>query len=243
MRALRLIWCGLIALLGVGTAHADDQSKEFRPPSATMQLLVKQLREHLPQGWSVSYDEGRRWIEIDRNRDALATGPVFNAPPDEKPMARKIWFALDIIPFMSREKYQELESDNEEIQKKLDEMAVKYGIRGLFGGDYGIAGHEATDEDRRHLAVYRTLAAKGHELPDFHFKDISLKWDPPQSNGWLFMPVDSGVVHECEDVSKEPRSKLRGILEGKLKPREKPKQASGNLTQEIKKIESTISKY
>jgi hypothetical protein len=36
--------------------------------------------------------------------------------------------------------------------------------------------------------------------------------------------------------SKYPRSKLRGILEDKLKPREKSKQASRNSTQEIKTI-------
>jgi hypothetical protein len=45
---------------------------------------------------------------------------------------------------------------------------------------------------------------------------------------------DRVVKEEAFEASKEPRSKLRGILEDKPKLTEKSKQASRNSTQEIK---------
>lgn len=202
MKAARLFCGGAILLLLANFAWADEEAGKHYPPAATVEALVKDLKDRIPQGWSIAYDKDNAMIEVDRDHETLCDSVAINGSPFDKPEKVKVKLALEIVPFVSSVQYKRLDAENKQLQKKLDVIDKELRAGGAFAGKDGYmnAGHG----DAAEISYYNGLKKKLHAVPEFRYRDISLDTlDGP----WV--PIDDAVAQEYREVIK----KIEGALE------------------------------
>jgi hypothetical protein len=205
MRALAL---GVLVLLVAANLRAD--SAGYEAPASTVRLLVKALKDGLPQSWSIQYDRENSQVEITRDHYVRATSSLPDQSEQEATEVKSIKFSLylQLMPSLSKENFHKLKVDNEETGKKLEKLFTELS-RGLpYKGDDFVA---TDDASKKKIAEYERLKGTLHDLPQFQFRDVGLKWIPvdPDSYGFYpYAPVDEVIGKECKGVIK----KIEGTL-------------------------------
>lgn len=184
----------LMAVMATLSTHAEQTGQRANE-------LVLRIRTVLPKGWTVSYEKSYSWLEISRNKSVLLLSELPNLPPGEKPTLRKWLFAFRAMAFVSPADHDRLSAENKRIQNEADalyEELVKRRISQKFDSF-----SPSTEADKVDVARYEKLKASLHKIPDFYFRDISLKLGiGSPDRPWGFI-VNEREREECAEVEKK----------------------------------------
>jgi len=189
MKTLSLTFLTL-ALISCGRGRQQEGSAN---------QLLKNIRAELPKGWSATYDREYSWLEVSRDESVSSLSGLPNSPLNEKPERRIFAFAFRVVPVVSPGEYHRWSTENAKVQKELTalyEGLVKRRVSQKF--DSFIPG---TDTERTDVARYNALKASLHILPDFYFRDISLRWGLG-SPGDAINISDDKIRDECSRVQE-----------------------------------------
>jgi hypothetical protein len=197
------------AILLSGSPLANELQWNARPPKSTVASLMREIKNRLPEGWSVSVgsDNAGAVMEIRRDHLTLATSEAPNLSVNEKPESVQVTYALGFVSFISPPEYQRLKAENQKIEKQVDAVYVKLEESSTVSRKFDDF-DGGNEEDKRNIAEYRRLENELHALPRFHYQNVSLEW--AQINiefgigGWL--PTNEATRRECDDVLKKIES-------------------------------------
>lgn len=178
--------------------------------SKSVSVLVERVRTAIPQGWTVTYDMKDSWLEISRDKKALASVYVINGPghQEQKPERIKVTLAFRVVDFITPENYSKISAKNMIIEKSLSVQYKELEKKQISHKFDSFS--PTTEEDKVAVARYEALKNTLHSLPDFYFRDISLTWEigSPSSYGPAIDITDVKIRDEYTQVQK----KVLGLL-------------------------------
>jgi hypothetical protein len=174
------------------------QAKITREATDALEELI---RAELPRGWRVSYVKVDKCLKVTRIKKDLSRSVFPNQPPDEQDERRSFALAFRIHPLVSQEEYRRLAGENARISQEMEKLYEILDGRGMsrkFDTFF-----PEKEEDKMLVQRYEALRKSIHDLPDFHFRDISLTWIYGSSDFPLISMIDESVQKECDDVREK----------------------------------------
>lgn len=164
----------------------------------TTDALEELIRAELPKGWRVSYKKGDECLKVTRSKEDLSRTAFANTHPDEKPERRSFALSFRIHPLVTLEEYRRLVGENAKISLEMEKLYEILQGRGMSQKFDSFIPEK--EEDKKLVDRYEALRKSIHDLPDFHFRDISLTWIYGSSDFPLIYMTDESVQKECEEV-------------------------------------------
>ena len=194
---MKTSFLAILAVILTVSAHGEW-------PEETVNQLLRSVRAELPKGWSASYEKKNSELMISRDKAVSLMFRPINGPPDEKPERRKFFFAFSVLPALTPSEHRRLSLENAEIKKEAAELYKNLKERGLQWKLDSFLGK--TEEDKEAVARYEALKKSRHSLPDYYFRDISLRQDVGlglSKFSEMFYITDERVHGECTRVQEK----------------------------------------
>lgn len=191
---MKTFFLTILAIISISFAHGED----LEP---MVNLLLREVRGELTKGWTASYDKKYAWLAISREEAVSSFSTLPNGPPDEKPEMTKFVFPFRIMAAIPPNEHRRLMAENAQIQREANTLYEDLKRRGLqqkfdsFGWK--------TDDDKRDVARYEALKKSWHSLPEFYFRDISLRWEHGSPEFPAIDIIDERIREECRRVQKK----------------------------------------
>ncbi len=188
---MKTLLLSLVTFIWAFPVHAKISSE-------TTDALEERVRAALPKGWRVSYDKNDTFLQITRTKKALAFTAYPNQPPEQEPEMASFALSFRVVPRVSLEEYNRLSVENKKTNQEIEALYKILESRGLSQKfDSFLADKE---EDKKLVDQYDKLRKSLHDLPDFYFRDISLKWIYGSADFPLVHMQDENIQKECEEV-------------------------------------------
>jgi hypothetical protein len=179
----------------------------------TAAKLVQSVQTVVPKGWSVSYDEARAMLSVRRDENPVVR-PIAaaNVGPGrandieahgQKP--EEVAFELELSPRPTPEAYAAMKEKNRLLAEKSSALHDKLKKMGVEWSDRSQGFAPRGEEQKTVVREFESLKEDFLELPDYFFKEVSLKW-----NGWTTSwdaafrrVVDENIGKECDTLHQE----------------------------------------
>jgi hypothetical protein len=194
------------ALLCIAILSSFAFSARADESGASIDKLLLTVREEIPSTWSVFYEKQYNWLEISRNTSVMAASARPNLSVGEKADLKQFSFAFRVSPKMPPEEHQKLMAENVIIQNKaylIYDDLIKRHVSHVFD-EFS----PETEEDKKLVDQYDSFKKSLHDIPEFYFHEISLKWIVNSPNNPVMSPIDSKTQVECDDI----RDKVANLL-------------------------------
>ena len=163
--------------------------------SESVQELLGKVRADLPKGWTANYSENTSLLEVARDEQVLATSALPDSSTNQVPELRKYAFSFRIAKAISTDEYIRLSTQNTQLKratKPVHDTLVRRGVP-QKEGEFS----PRDDIERKVVERYKTLKKAEHVLPDYYFKDISLRWQSNSPEKPEIKVKDKKLAAEC----------------------------------------------
>jgi hypothetical protein len=164
-------------------------------------------------GWSVSFDEKSKTIDITRNALTSVSSNIPNPPPgqdDDKVDHFSFW--LWVTPGLSKAEYAKEKGENYQTEKKIAVVYARLIASPNVGGIQRPHGpvvmpsepYTNNPADQKNIAEYEHLKQSLHDLPDGYFENMSVRWFeqfPKGPDGAA--PSSADVREECKELYRK----------------------------------------
>ena len=166
-----------------------------------MAELLQRIRSRLPEGWTALYDREYSWLEIKRTKSVLHLPSTPNQTLAATPEEGIFTIAFRVVPFVAPGEHHRLKEENDRSRKEAnalyEELSKKIRTsKGSF--------EPATDAEKKEVERYEEIKKSIRTLPDYYFRNISLRWAFP---GWSCHPYngveDQATRAECKRAQKK----------------------------------------
>lgn len=196
MKTLLLTFVALVLIL---SARGGQQEQ-------TADVLLKNIRAALPEGWTTSFDQEHSWLAISRDKAVLSSSALPNSPPFEKPEPSTFRFAFRVAAAISPAEFRRLSAENTKIRTEaiaLYDDLLKRRVPHKFDSFA-----PRTDLEKADVALHEALKKSLHSLPDFYFRDISLRWQLGAPDAPAIIIADDKIREEYKRVQEKVVNQL-----------------------------------
>ena len=189
---LALVW---LAIFAAQTACAPQEEQAIAN-------LVKRFQSQLPAGWSVSYEKEDASVSIERKEPLLMLPVVPGMYIGEKPELRTFDFSFRIVPYLPLKEYRRLKVENDRLQTEAKTIFDELSRRRVpLKMDKTHKFAPTNERDKKDVERYEQLGSSMHALPQYYFRNISLRWSWPWWSDTPYAAVtDPALEQECARV-------------------------------------------
>ncbi len=141
----------------------------------SMEALIAQVKERLPNGWTV-HDLGSRtgFLQIEKDAEVLSYSKDSKPKPGKKPVMNTYYFGLRIKDVMSDEDVSAQREQAKELDEEIQELyegLVARAVPRIFDDFI-----PANDEETNLVFTLQDLRSARAKLPDYFLKEHSVTW-------------------------------------------------------------------
>ena len=204
---------GMLAVIIAAGVNLTVAKASDDPSLGTVHHLLQKMQAAAAPGWTVTYDEKLKIMEVTRKELTPISSNIPNpAPGGDDTRIDHFSFWLSVTPLVTRAEYTKQAAENHRTEKKIAEVYARLvasptvgGIQRPHGPPIMESGPSSDNPaDQTNIVEYEYLKNSLHDLPDGYFDDISLRWDGQFPTGTFGpAPSDEAVRHECEKLYRK----------------------------------------
>ena len=131
--------------------------------------------------------------------------PFRNMSIAEKPKLQAFAFSFEIVPYLPPKEHRRLKGENDRFQTEAETIFDELNRRRVpLKMDKTHKFAPTNEQDKKDVGRYEQLGSSMHALPQYYFRNISLRWSWPLWSDEPYTAVtDPALERECAEVHRK----------------------------------------